>query len=122
MTNEILVSALDVVRDLAYVSLYAYGINRVSDYAVNRLRCFGPENLLDRRDPDEVRVLEEQEEIILSRGTKDVAGRTRAITGFGRDKVTRVVYTPTPSSAPSAETDEDMEERTLGESPCCAPR
>ena len=115
MINEALVPALDVVRDLAYVSLYAYGINRVSDYAVNRLRCLGPETLFERRDPDEAQMLEEQEEIILSRGTKDVAGRVRAITGFGRNKITPAVYTPTPSLAPSAETGEDMDERTLGE-------
>ena len=117
MMNETLVPALDVVRDLAYVSLYAYGISRVSDYAINRLKFFGPETLFERRDPDEVRMMEEQEEIILSRGTKDVAGRVRAITGFGRNKVTPAVYTPTPSLAPSAETEEDMDERTLGESP-----
>ena len=123
MMNETLVPALDVVRDLAYVGLYAYGISRVSDYAINRLKFFGPETLFERRDPDEVRMLEEQEEIVLTRGTKDVAGRVRAITGFGRDKVTPVVYTPTPSIAPSAETDDDMDERTLGESPAIrAPR
>jgi len=127
MINEALVPALDVVRDLAYVSLYAYGISRVSDYAINRLKFFGPETLFERRDPDEVRMLEEQEEIVLTRGTKDVAGRVRAITGFGRgrdrDKITPVVYTPTPSIAPSAETDDDMEERTLGASPAIrAPR
>jgi hypothetical protein len=124
MINAALVPALDVVRDLAYVSLYAYGISRVSDYAINRLKFFGPETLFERRDPDEVRMLEEQEEIVLTRGTKDVAGRVRAITGFGRAKlVAPVVYTPTPSIAPSAETDEDMDERTLGESPAIrAPR
>lgn len=123
MINEALVPALDVVRDLAYVSLYAYGISRVSDYAINRLKFFGPETLFERRDPDEVRMLEEQEEIVLTRGTKDVAGRVRAITGFGRNKVTPAVYKPTPSIAPSAETDEDMDERTLGESPAIrAPR
>jgi hypothetical protein len=120
MINEALVPALDVVRDLAYVSLYAYGISRVSDYAINRLKFFGPETLFERRDPDEVRMLEEQEEIVLTRGTKDVAGRVRAITGFTRNKVTPAVYTPTPSLAPSAE---DMDERTLGESPAIrAPR
>ena len=101
MINDTLVSALDVVRDLAYVGLYAYGINRVSDYAVNRLRCFGPENLLDRRDLSEIERIEE-EEVVLTRGTKDVSGRRRTISGFtgGRPVPTPAPAEPTPTPAP----------------------
>lgn len=121
MINDTLVSALDVVRDLAYVGLYAYGINRVSDYAVNRLRCFGPENLLDRRDAPEIERIEE-EEVILTRGTKDVSGRARTISGFTGGRLVPTPAPAEPTPAPYCLDAEEFEQEQTSAAGGAAPR
>jgi hypothetical protein len=98
MNNTWISPVIQLVRDLAYVGLFAYAINRVSAYAAKRLEIYGPQG--DLFPPREV--LEEDEEIMLSRGYKDVRGQDRRV-GF---VVRPTEDDPSPSpEAPDSETD-----------------
>jgi len=108
--RDIIIPLFQLIRDGFYVALFAYGINRMSAYATRRLEVYGQYgDLFPSREHEGF--VEDDEEIILKRGSRDAHGNEKRI---GFVSVTESVTTPGGAGDTGEVTapDEDTPKRT----------